>query len=129
MHTLHYVMGDSLFFPTLKGFVTDPNFTYDHQNVTDDVEQYFSKAYGKSLKPLFDFYLRTTNKLEVSVKARPKDKYLISLQNIGTDLPIDITTDAGTKRMVVTAKGITVDSKTTPVIDADGWYLKKVILE
>jgi aminopeptidase N len=129
MHTLHYVMGDSLFFPTLKGFVTDPNFTYHHQNVTDDVEQYFSKAYGKSLKPLFDFYLRTTNKLEVSVKARPKDKYLITLQNIATDLPIDVTTDAGTKRMIVTAKGITVDSKTTPVIDTDGWYLKKVILE
>jgi hypothetical protein len=93
------------------------------------VEQYFSKAYGKSLKPLFDFYLRTTNKLEVSVKARPRDKYLITLQNISTELPIDVTTDSGTKRMTVTAKGITVDSKTTPVIDTDGWYLKKVILE
>ncbi|RYU92358.1 hypothetical protein EWM62_02670 [Mucilaginibacter terrigena] len=129
MHTLQYVMGDTLFFPTIKGFVTDPNYTYDHQNVTDDVEQYFSKAYGKSLKPLFDFYLRTTNKLEISVKARPKDKYLITLTNIGTDLPIDITTDTGTKRMIVTPKGITIESKIIPVIDADGWYLKKVILE
>nr|WP_067059536.1 M1 family metallopeptidase [Mucilaginibacter sp. L294] len=129
MHTLHYVMGDTLFFATLKGFATDPNFTYDHQNVTDDVEQYFSKAYGKSLKPLFDFYLRTTNKLEVSVKARPRDKYVITLLNIGTELPVDVTTDAGTKRMALTPKGITVESKTTPAIDADGWYLKKVILE
>jgi aminopeptidase N len=129
MHTLHYVMGDTLFFATLKGFATDPNFTYDHQNVTDDVEQYFSKAYGKSLKPLFDFYLRTTNKLEVSVKARPRDKYVITLLNIGTDLPVDVTTDTGTKRMTLTPKGITIESKTTPIIDADGWYLKKVILE
>jgi aminopeptidase N len=129
MHTLHYVMGDTLFFATLKGFATDPKFTYDHQNVTDDVEQYFSKAYGKSLKPLFDFYLRTTNKLEVSVKARPRDKYLITLLNIGTELPVDVTTNTGTKRMTLTPKGITVESKTTPVIDADGWYLKKVVLE
>lgn len=129
MHTLHYVMGDSLFFPALKGFATDPRFTYDHQNVTDDAEQYFSAAYGKSLKPLFDFYLRTTNKLEVSVKARPRGKYLITLLNIGTELPVDITTDAGTKRMTLTPKGITVESKTTPVIDNDGWYLKEVILE
>jgi hypothetical protein len=129
MHTLQYVMGDTLFFATLKGFATDPNFTYDHQNVTDDVEQYFSKAYGKSLKPLFDFYLRTTNKLEVSVKARPRDKYLITLLNIGTELPVDVTTDTGTNRMTLTPKGIIVESKTAPVIDKDGWYLKKVILE
>ncbi|QHS57072.1 M1 family metallopeptidase [Mucilaginibacter sp. 14171R-50] len=129
MHTLQYVMGDTLFFPTIKGFVTDANYTYDHQNVTDDVEQYFSKAYGKSLKPLFDMYLRTTNKLEVSVKARPRDKYLIMLLNIDMDLPVDVTTDTGTKRMTLTKKGITIESKTIPVIDADGWYFKKVILE
>jgi aminopeptidase N len=129
MHTLNYVMGDTLFFATIKGFATDPRFTYDHQNVTDDVEQYFSKAYGQSLKPLFDFYLRTTNKLEVNVKARPKDKYLISLQNISMTLPLDVTTDAGTKRIMVTPQGVTVESKTTPVIDTDGYYLKKVILE
>ncbi|GGH06252.1 M1 family metallopeptidase [Mucilaginibacter phyllosphaerae] len=129
MHTLHYVMGDTLFFKTLKGLATDPQFTYDHQNVTDDVEQYFSKANGTSLKPLFDLFLRTTNKLEVSVKERPGNKYLIKLQNINMDLPIDITTDAGTKRMLVTPNGIIVPSKTTPVIDADSWYMKKVILE
>lgn len=129
MHTLQYVMGDTLFFHTIKGFVTDANYTYDHQDVTDDVEQYFSKAYGRSLKPLFDMYLRTTNKLEISVKARPRDKYLIMLLNIDMDLPVDVTTDTGTKRMALTKKGITIESKTVPVIDADGWYFKKVILE
>lgn len=129
MHTLHYVMGDTLFFKTLKGLATDPQFTYDHQNVTDEVEQYFSKANGTSLKPLFDLFLRTTNKLEVSVKERPNNKYLIKLQNIDMDLPIDITTDAGISRTIVTPKGVMVSSKTTPVIDADAWYMKKVILE
>ncbi|MFD0793836.1 M1 family metallopeptidase [Mucilaginibacter litoreus] len=129
MHTLHYVMGDTLFFKTLKGLATDPQFTYDHQNVTDEVEQYFSKAYGQSLKPLFDMFLRTTDKLEVDVKARPGDKYLIKLQNINMTLPVDVKTDSGTQKLMLNQQGLTVSSKTVPVIDADGWYLKKVILE
>lgn len=129
MHTLHYVMGDSTFFPALKGFATDPAHTYSNLSVTDDVEQYFSKAYGRSLKPLFDLYLRTTNKLEVDVKERQPGKYLIRLQNIDMELPIDITTDKGQQRMMIPKAGIMVISKTTPVIDADGWYLKKVIYE
>lgn len=129
MHTLNYVMGDSTFFPTLKGFATDPKFTYDNGNVTDDVEQYFSKAYGKSLKPLFDIYLRTVNKMEVNVKALPRDKYLVKITNIDMELPLDITTDAGVQRMMVPAKGITVTSKTMPVIDNDSYYLKKITYE
>lgn len=129
MHTLHYVMGDTLFFKTLKGLATDPQFTYDRQNVTDEVEQYFSKANGTSLKPLFDLFLRTTNKLEVSVKENRGNRYMIKLQNIAMDLPIDITTDAGTKRMVVTPKGLIVTSKTPPVVDSDAWYMKKVTYE
>ncbi|MDB5288204.1 MAG: hypothetical protein JWR05_3153 [Mucilaginibacter sp.] len=129
MHTLHYVLGDSTFFPALKGFATDPMHTYSNLSVTDDVEQYFSKAYGHSLKPLFNFYLRTTNKLEVSVKQRPGDKYFIKLQNIDMDLPLDITTDEGVKRITIPQQGISISSKQLPVIDADGWYLKKVIYE
>lgn len=129
MHTLNYVMGDSLFFKTLKGLATDPQFTYDHQNVTDDVEQYFSKAYGQSLKSLFDMYLRTTDKLEIDVKARPGDSYLIKLQNISMPLPIDVVTDKGKQRIMLSSQGQMVSSKTIPVIDPDSWYLKKVILE
>jgi aminopeptidase N len=62
MHTLRYVIGDSIFFPTLKKLATDPQYTYNNLVNTDDVEQLFSKAAGYSLKPLFDFYLRTDTK-------------------------------------------------------------------
>lgn len=44
MHTLRYVMGDELFFPTLKKLATDPKYTYNNFVVTEDVEQLFSKA-------------------------------------------------------------------------------------
>jgi aminopeptidase N len=129
MHTLRYIMGDSLFFPTLKGFVTDPKYTYNNLAGTEDVEQYFTKAYGHDLKPLFDLYLYTTDKLNIHVKTLPGDKYLVQLQNISIPLPIDIITDAGTKRMTVDSKGLRIDSKIIPVIDPEVFYIKKIILE
>jgi len=129
MHTICYVMGDSLFFSALKKFVTSPKYTYDNLVNTDDVEQFFSKESGKDLKPLFDLYLRSVNKLEVHIKQQPRNKYLIQLDNISIPLPIDVTTDAGTKRMIIDSKGIRVDSKTMPIVDPDMYYLKKVIIE
>lgn len=129
MHTIYYIMGDDQFFPAIKKFVTSPQYTYDNLVNTDDVEQFFSKESGKDLKPLFDLYLRSTNKLEVDVKALNGNKYLIKLQNINMPLPMDIKTDEGTKRLVIDTKGITVASKTTPVVDEDAYYLKKITLE
>jgi hypothetical protein len=96
---------------------------------TDDVQQFFSKESGMDLRPLFDLYLRGTNKLEVHIKSMPKDQYLITLQNMNLPLPMNIMTDVGTKRMIVDTKGITVQSKTMPIIDFDSFYLKKVVIE
>jgi len=129
MHTICYIMGDSLFFPAIKKFVTSPQYTYDNLVNTDDIQQFFSKESGMDLKPLFDLYLRTTDKLEVHIKSLPHDKYLVNLQNMSIPLPMNITTDSGTKRLIVDSKGITIQSKTQPVIDADTFYLKKVIIE
>jgi len=129
MHTLRYIMGDSTFFPTLKGFVTDPRYTYSNLASTDDVIQYFSKAAGQNLKPLFDLYIYSINKLEVHVKAQRGDRFQVQLLNIDMPLPVDITADGVTKRYTLDKKGITITSKTMPVIDADTYYLKKLIIE
>jgi aminopeptidase N len=129
MHTLCYVMGDSVFFPAIKKFVTSPQYTYSNLVNTDDVQQFFSKEAGMDLKPLFDLYLRTTDKLEVHIKTLTADTYKIQLLNMSIPLPIDITTDAGTKRMIVDGNGISIKSKTLPIIDQDCYYLKKIIIE
>ena len=129
MHTIRYIMGDSLFFPAIKKFVTSPKYTYDNLVSTDDVQIFFSEESGRDLKPLFDLYLRSVNKLDVHIKQLPRDKYLIQLQNFSMALPMEITTSTGTKRMVVDTKGITVESKTLPVIDQDTFYLKKLTIE
>lgn len=129
MHTLAYIMGDSLFFPTLKGFITDPKYTYSNLVSTQDVEQYFSKAYGHDLKPLFHLYLYTIDKLNVHVKALRGDKYLVQFENMDMPLPLDIAADGTTKRYTIDKKGITISSKTLPIIDPDMFYIKKVIIE
>jgi aminopeptidase N len=129
MHTLRYVVGDSVFFPTIKKFVTSPKYTYDNLVTTDDLEQFFSLQSDINLKPLFDLYLRTVNKLVVHVKQQRDNKYLIQLQNMSIRLPMEITTDAGTKKIMVDTKGVVVESKTLPVIDPNMFYLKKIIIE
>jgi aminopeptidase N len=130
MHTLRYVIGDSIFFPTLKHLATDSATTYTHTANTEDVQRLFSKASGINLAPLFHLYLYTTQKLEVDVKQTAPNVYNIKLLNIEMPLPLDITTDKGTVRRIVDmAKGTVVSSTTMPLIDSKVFYLKKVIYE
>ncbi len=129
MHTLRYVLGDTLFFPTLKELATNPAYTYHNFVNTTDVEQLFSKRAGKSLKPLFDLYLRTTDLLDIIVTKTGVEKYSISLNNIAMRLPMDITTDTGTQKILVGKEAISVSSKTPPSVDARGYYLKKTTIQ
>ncbi len=129
MHSLRYLLGDSIFFPTLMKLATDPAYTYDNMIGTDDVEQLFSKASGRDLHSFFNFYLRTTNRFEITVKQTAEDKYRVSLQNFDTPLPMEVTTDKGTTRLLIDKKGIEVQSATLPQIDRKGFYYKRVSYE
>jgi hypothetical protein len=117
------------FFPTLKQFATNAKYNYDNLVNTEDVEQFFSGSTGTDLKPLFELYLRTTNKLEILVKRTGLTEYNISLGNIDMALPLDIATNNGLKKAMVDKKGIIVNSSTLPVIDPDMFYLTKIIIE
>jgi aminopeptidase N len=129
MHTLRYIIGDSVFFPTIKHLSTDSNTTYTHTTNTSDVERLFSHASGIDLSPLFHLYLYTTDKLEVDVKQQDATHYLVKLLNIDMPLPLDITTDAGMTRAKIDKKGIVVVSNSMPLVDTRVFYLKKVIYE
>ena len=129
MHSLRFLIGDDIFFPTLKKLATDPAYTYDNFVTTTDVEQLFSKASGKNLKPFFDFYVRTTDVLDIHVKETGYHKYLIKINNHFMDLPIDVMVDKKKERLIITKDGITINSNTPPGIDSRGFYLKKVTYE
>ncbi|HUR10576.1 MAG TPA: M1 family aminopeptidase, partial [Flavitalea sp.] len=128
MHSLRYIIGDSIFFPTLKKLATDPKYTYDNLVTTNDVEQLFSSASGRNLKPFFDMYLRTVNKLEIAVKQNGDTSYFISTF-FPMSLPLEIQTDTGIQKVVLESKPVLISSKTLPVIDPKTFYLKRVVYE
>jgi aminopeptidase N len=127
MHTLRFVIGDSLFFPLLKGFATDPRYTYDNLVGTDDVEQYFSRGSGMQLKPLFDLYIRSVGLLQVSVRQVDAGHYAISTVGMPLTLPLEVGTDSGVQRIMVGSAEQIVASSSKPVIDPRVFYLTKVI--
>ncbi len=129
MHSLRFLIGDEIFFPTLKKLATDPAYTYDNFVTTTDVEQLFSKGAGKNLKPFFDFYLRTTDLLDFTVKETGYRKYLVKINNYFMDLPVEITVNNKIEKKTITKEGITINSNTPLVVDAKGFYLKKVTYE
>ena len=129
MHSLRYVIGDELFLSTLKKLATDPKYTYDNFVTTTDVEELFSKESKQDLKPLFDFYTRTTDALDISIKETGYQKYVIKLNNFFAPLPFDITTSSGTNKTVINKEGISVNSTVPPQVDVKGYYLKKVTLQ
>jgi aminopeptidase N len=128
MHSLRYLIGDNIFFPTLKKLATDPQYTYDNFVTTQDVEKLFSTASGKDLKPFFDFYLRTTDVLDLNVKEIGFQKYQLKINNFFMPIPMEITANGKKNRMVIPKEGITVSSATPPQLDAKGFYLKKVTI-
>jgi len=129
MHSLRYVIGDEIFFSTLKKLATDTSYTYNNFVTTDDVEKLFSTRSGKDLKPLFDLYLRTTNKIEVSVVNIGFNEYALQLKNFSMELPFDILTDHGTEHLLIGKKVIKIKSAFPPVADPEGHYFKKVTIE
>jgi aminopeptidase N len=128
MHTLRYVLGDDVFFPALKSFATDPKYTYDNMVVTSDVEKHFNAVSGKDLTPLFKLYIYSIDKLVVIVK-QTQSGYSVKLENLDMTIPLEIQTSAGKSKMMLSMKPVTMQSESMPVIDPDGYYLKRVVYE
>jgi aminopeptidase N len=129
MHSLRYVLGDEIFLPTLKKLATDPKYTYDQFVTTQDVEQLFSMEAKQDLKPLFDFYTRTNDVLDIAVKEVGAGKFSIKLNNFFMALPMDITTEKGTTKMLIPKEGLTVQSAFPPQVDLKNNYLKKISIQ
>jgi aminopeptidase N len=130
MNTLRYVVGDEVFFPTLKKLATDPKYTYDNFITTDDVEKLFGHESKMNLKPLFDFYLRTTNLLEITIKQTGLTSWVVQAKQMPSmPLPIEISGSNGSTKFQLTTQPIKIESQTLPILDAGSHYLKRVIIE
>jgi aminopeptidase N len=129
MHTLRFVMGDSLFFPTLKQLATSPAYTTAPSVTTRDVQELFSKAYGKELGPLFKLFLYSTDKLQIRIRQLDEETYELKIPNAGMPLPMELRTEKGINRVMIPEIGFQFKSKQFPEADPRGYYLKTVTME
>lgn len=137
MHTLRHLMGDSLFFPALKALSENVKYPYNTFLTSDDVEKHFSSHAGKSLKPVFDFYLYKKETMDIHIRRLSPRVYAVYAENFPEPLAIDIQTGTGTQTRVMDnmdwknpRKNIwIIESDTLPVADPGNWYFKRVIYE
>jgi aminopeptidase N len=129
MHTVRFVMGDSLFFPALMQLATSPAYTSAPSVTTRDVQELFSKAYGKDMGPLFKLFLFTTDKLQIRIRQMDEETYELKIPNAGMPLPLELRTDKGLIKVMIPETGFQFKSKQFPEVDPRGYYLKTVTME
>ncbi|MCK5076188.1 MAG: M1 family metallopeptidase [Calditrichia bacterium] len=127
MHTLRYVMGDELFFSTLKQFANDSSYTYKNLVTTSDFIELVNRNSGKDLSNLIDLYLHTTILPQILIDSVAQNKYHVSIHNIDFKLPMNVETSDSSYRTKLGPMPKEIYSQFTPEIDKKGWYLKTTI--
>ena len=129
MHTLRYMLGDSVFFKTLKEFATDSMYTYQNLVETDDFIKLIQKNSPIDYSKFIHTFLYTTELPVVYLHKRSENEYELSITNIDYELPMDIKTDQGTSKVTLSATPLLIHSTTEPVVDENDWYLKTITNE
>jgi len=125
IHTLRYVLGDSIFFQTLKEFATDSNYTYQNKVDTQDFIDLIAQNSGQDLTALFDLYLKTNDYPLIQIDSVEQNTFNIFIPNIDFETPMDVAFNDTTQRMLLGRQALTVVSSYRPVVDEKGWYLKE----
>jgi aminopeptidase N len=129
MRSLSFIIGEENFFKLIKSFIGDDRYTYANTVTTSMVENHFSKGSEFNLKPYFDFFLKTTERLEIRVKeVRPKE-YDISFINYNHGLPLEIQDGSEIKKINVSEEPVRITLNNFPLIDPTGYYFKRVVYE
>ncbi|HSI74930.1 MAG TPA: M1 family metallopeptidase [Lunatimonas sp.] len=123
MHSLRFMLGDDAFFPLLQGIAHQEAFTYANQAATADLIDYLSKDSDLDIRGVLSWYLYREDLPKVSVKKKKKNTFLISLPSSSFSLPVDVKTDKGIERIVLSSNPTVVTSSTHVEVDPLGWYL------
>lgn len=129
MHSLRFILGDSLFFKTLKDFATEERFTYKNLVETDDLIKLIQENSGKDYGKYINYYLTTTDLIDVKTDSVDTNKYSMYIPNIDFYLPMEIQTDKGIVIHTLGKEPQTIESASTPIPDPNDWYLKKSFKE
>jgi aminopeptidase N len=123
IHSLRGVLGDGLFFPAIKAFAESEQFTYLNLVTTQDFTDFIQRFTGQNLEGFFELYLKTTRLPEVKVKKKGKDQFLVALEGIEFELPVEVKTSTGIKKYPLGKTPTLISSTTTPEVDPRGWLM------
>lgn len=129
LHSLRYMLGDTVFFNTIKEFANDPAYTYQNRVVTEDFIKLVKKNSPVDYSKFIHTFLYTNELPEIHVRKISNDKYQIVISNIDYELPMDIQTNRDVSKVVLSSKPLEVLSNVEPQIDTADWFLKKIIKE
>jgi aminopeptidase N len=106
LHMLRYVLGDSLFFKTLKDYASDPKFMYKNASTSDFIAE-VNNTTGNDYTWFFDEWLKTPNHPYYSISY-----YITSMHNYDWTLTLTIKQTQKEKffRMPADIKVLFVDS-------------------
>jgi aminopeptidase N len=123
IHSLRGVLGDELFFPAIKAFAEAEQFTYLNLVTTQDFTDFIQRYTGQNLEGFFELYLKTTRRPEVKVKKKGKDQFLVSLEGIDFEMPVEVKTSTGIQKYSLGKASVMISSTTTPEVDPKGWLM------
>ncbi|WP_373396758.1 M1 family metallopeptidase [Algoriphagus halophilus] len=123
VHSLRGVVGDEVFFPLLKAFISDDRFTYLNQVNTTDFIEFVNTYTGQDLSPFLNFYLKTTDLPVLKVGKKGKDGYQVSLKGIDFTIPVEIETSNGLIKEEIGSNSVFIESTTEIKVDPKGWLM------
>jgi len=125
VHGLRGILGDDVFFPMLKAFISDDRFTYQNQVTTEDFIEFVHSYTDQDLSAFLNFYLRTTDLPELKVSKKGKSGFMVSLKGIDFTIPVEIETSNGLERVILGSKPVLVSSFSEIKVDPRGWFMLK----
>lgn len=126
LHSLRYMLGDSLFFKTIKEFAMDSAYTYRNRVVTADFITLVKKNSPVDYTKFIHNFLYTTELPEIYLRKTGEGTYEVSIKNIDYELPMEVKTDQGDSRILLGVNPIFIRSTIEPIIDQKDWYLKNI---
>ncbi|MBX7150906.1 M1 family metallopeptidase [bacterium] len=128
LHSLRFLLGDSVCFKIIKEFATDSNYIYQRHVSTDDFIRLVELNAGTAYTPFITAFLYTTQIPEIVIVHMNERTYAIRMEGVDFELPMEVRTSAGTQKIMIGQNPVTVTSDTTPIADERNWFLKKTKL-
>ncbi|HED10529.1 MAG TPA: hypothetical protein ENJ10_07555 [Caldithrix abyssi] len=128
LHSLRFVLGDSLFKNMLYHWATDSTTRGGKTVVTADFLKHVNRYTPAPQDSLFHFFLNTTRRLEFQVDSVTTNRYRVLVPGIRFPLPLQVGTSAGIQKLTIPPGGLIIASNGYPVIDPEDWYYKKETL-